>query len=72
MVIETLKSKGFHINVYEQKATIYKHGDYIMSLTRYSKNNSWKFNSSPISESRIIMIANRIAYNWKVKRIYLR
>ncbi len=70
-LIIKLRALGFHVNEHETKATVYKHGDYILSLTRYTKNDNWKFSGCHTPEQRVITIAKRIAYNWKVRRIYL-
>jgi len=71
MLITKLRALGFHVNEHETKATVYKHGDYILSLSRYTKNDNWKFSGGYSLDRHIIMIAERIAYNWKVRRIYL-
>jgi len=71
-LIQSLRTKGFHVNEFETKATIFWHGDFVLSLTRYNKNSEWKHNQCSTSEKSILWLCDLKAHNWNVKRIYLR
>lgn len=69
---EKLRTLNFHVNESAIYLSIYWHGDFVLSLTRFGPREPWRLRGSIISAKEIIRVCELKAYNLDVKRIYLR
>lgn len=67
---------GFHLYKCSSYVLVYWHGDFVMKLEirdhKIRGDDSWVYDGSIRSVKYLTMVAERIAYNHNVKRIYLR